>query len=251
MGTALLHNRVISTSGGLPNFTYSGEHALVEEDGGWKVRFLTSGTLTLNKKATVDIFCVGGGGGGNKNMNSGGGGGGGYTATKENVILNAGEYVITVGAGGNAASPGGETSFADVLAVNGGLQGTTNAGGNGGSGGGSGSNGSTTNGGSGGYDGSDGESMGSSDIGGTGQKSTTREFGEDNGTLYAGGGGGGAMSNSKSAGVGGDGGGGDGGKMNDSATSGEPNTGGGGGGSRNGSAGAGGSGIVIIRNARG
>lgn len=250
MATALLHNRVINTGGGLPDFTYSGEHALVEEDGGWKIRFLTSGTLTLNKKATVDIFCVGGGGGGYKHTNAGGGGGGGYTITKRKISLNAGEYVITIGDGGAATAAGGQTSFSDIAFADGGLPGSTNAGGNGGSGGGSAGDGMTTKGGDGGYDGSDGESMGTDDIGGTGQKTTTREFGEDAGTLYAGGGGGGGMTINYNPGSGGAGGGGNGARQMNNATSGETNTGGGGGGSRNGAAGAGGSGIVIIRNAR-
>lgn len=254
MGTALLHNRVINKNVGLPDYTYSGEHALAEEDGGWKIRFLTSGTLKMNKKTTVDIFCVGGGGGGGKS-NYGGGGGGGYTTTEKNVELVAGaEYVVTVGLGGNAsmnltnvATDGGQSSFADIAAADGGLKGNGSNGGAGGSGGGGGSNGST--GVSGGSDGSDGSSR--TGAGGAGQGTTTREFGEENGTLYAGGGGGGAMSNG-TPGAGGAGGGGAGGTGNNpAAQNGEPNTGGGGGGARSTASGAGGSGIVIIRNARG
>lgn len=81
--------------------------------------------------------------------------------------------------------------------------------------------------------------------GGTGQGTTTREFGESTGNLYAGGGGGGYDGG---AGIGGAGGGGNGGDEN--ATPGQENSGGGGGGNDSEPGANGGSGIVIIRNAR-
>lgn len=94
-------------------------------------------------------------------------------------------------------------------------------------------------------------------VGGRGQGTTTREFGEATGDLYAGGGGGYSPSGvARSSGGAGGGGRGGVGNANSGYTPGEngqPNTGGGGGG-RSGDGtgrGLGGSGIVIIRNARG
>ena len=129
-------------------------------------------------------------------------------------------------------------------------------GGNGGSGGG-GSNNANGAAGSGGSNGSNGfASAGGSGTsptnGGIGQGSTTREFGEAGGTLYAGGGGGG-FGNSDAGRAGGAGGGGTGGGWSGPpATNGQPNTGGGAGGNGHltGVIAAGGSGIVIIRNHR-
>ena len=174
----------------------------------------------------VDLFLVGGGGSGRYS-----GGGGGYTQTirKVPITLNNG-YVITIGSGGNADENGGSSS-AFGYSVSGGKTGYYD-GGAGGSGGGSvfrkqelapaetgGSDGS--NGGAGQYN------------GGVGQGRTTREFGEATGKLYAGGAGGGGA----------------GGRMGSEGSTGEANTGGGGGGT-SGLHFAGGSGIVIIRNAR-
>ena len=243
-----------------PSYTYTGESALVEDEGGWKIRFLTSGKLTLDKPTKVDIFAVGGGGSGGAYSYGAGGGGGGYTGLVTNVELTAGqEYTITIGAGGSNSSPnyygdGGASSFGGYLTANGGLYPRSSgaAGGNGGSGGGAGaySAGAIT-----GAGGSDGSSSS-----GTGQGTTTREFHEPTGALYAGGGGGCAGSSRVGeGGEGGEGGGGKGGKRNGYAgKAGEANTGGGGGGGMqytsddvNVGVGRGGSGIVIIRNARG
>ena len=49
-----------------PEISYTGTYALLDDgDGNWRIRFLTSGTLTFVKQnATVDVFCVGGGGAG-------------------------------------------------------------------------------------------------------------------------------------------------------------------------------------------
>ena len=238
----------------LPTFTYTGSYETVDEgDDNWKIRFLTSGTLTLESGATVDIFAVGGGGGGSAGNSSapyaGGGGGGGYTATIKGVsLIKDTEYVVTIGAGGSGA--GGASSFANNVTANGGGASSGWRGGSGGSGGGSGTYNSYSSAGAGGSNGGNG--LGTSDYVGEGQVTTTREFGEEDGTLYAGGGGGGSASASSRAG--GSGGGGKGGGANNSSsgiapTSGTANTGGGGGGGYTASA-AGGSGIVIIRNAR-
>ena len=80
----------------VPSFTYTGSYQVVDDNdnvisspstyiGNWKIRFLTSGTLTFSNStgldSGIDIFVVGGGGtgarGGEYIMQSRGGGGGG------------------------------------------------------------------------------------------------------------------------------------------------------------------------------
>ena len=196
---------------------------------------------------------MGGGGAGNGYGSSdvGAGGGGGYTKTLTKIILQQGtSYPITIGAGGAHSTSstshlglGGGNTTAFGATVNGGQPTTSvGAGGNGGSGGG----GTTKQGGS---DGSNGLSSGAY-IGGKGQGTTTREFGEPSGKLYAAGGGGGISDNTTIGVAGGDGGGGMGGTYAVNGHDGEANTGSGGGGkgsNRNLYAGSGGSGIVCIR----
>lgn len=240
----------------IPAFTFTGVSQLIQESGGWKIKFLTSGTLTLLRKVTLDVFCVGGGGGGYTGSNSaGGGGGGGYTNTGYGIDAEAGTYEITIGNGAvhDSGEQGGTTSAFNVLALGGYTATSSGTGANGGSGGGAaGSTGTNNVGGSDGSDGGDFVGSSTTRKGGAGQNATTREFGETTGDLYAGGGGGSSSQGSVS---GGDGGGGNGGgSASASATNGEANTGGGGGGyyrsSGSETAGDGGSGIVIIRNAR-
>lgn len=229
----------------IPEFTYSGDYKIVNDSDSeisnavknWKIRFLTSGTLTftaLNGAADgIDVFCVGGGGNGSAHYNGGSGGAGGYTTTKKGVPVEKNyQYAITIG------GATGKSSAFDVVAKGGesGIYGSeyTVVGGSGGSGGGADA--------AGGSDGSDGGGT-SWYYGGKGQGTTTREFGESGATLYAGGGGGGPN-------AGGSGGGGAGASTWGEAKSGTANTGGGGGGVNEGTNGTGGSGIVIIRNAR-
>ena len=250
----------------VPEFTYTGDYEIVQDDdtpiedvssysGDWKIRFLTSGDLTVTDLhgATdgVDLFLVGGGGSGNKSQNdtgawsTGAGGGGGYTKTVNGLELAVETpYSIVIGAGGSVSDSGadGGSSTAFDYSANGGEGGSGWRGGNGGSGGG-GAGGVSAAG------GSDGGN-GGGNAPGIGQGTTTREFGEASGTLYAGGGGGGGDSSGDGGGAGGAGGGGS------ASVAGTVNTGGGGGGTLNGyeswqwKGGAGGSGIVIIRNAR-
>ena len=239
----------------LPGFTYTGQYSTeLRADWGWVIRFKTSGTLTItDRNRKVDVFLVGGGGGGAQNWYSSdanqGGGGGGYTAMQTGIPAQAGTaYSIVIGAGGSAGgSTGGTggTSSAFGLSASGGKGGTKSGscgtGGAGGSGGGNG--------------GQNGGSNGSS-AGGTGAGVSTYEFRTAGWPLYAGGGGGGRS-------AGGAGGGGDGGYrlINGEYTSrpgknGTANTGGGGGGAGpqgndpdgEHPGGAGGSGIVCIRN---
>lgn len=246
--------------------------------GNWRIKFLESGTLKTSypEKNSIDVFVVGGGGGGGSEggtTNGGCGGGGGYTKTYKSLELNAGEeQYIKVGAGGTGGTgsggTAGEQSYfgSTTYAANGGgfgcQMGSCNSGcgGSGGSGGGCGgmSSGEAPSAGSGGTNGTSGKSNVSWSTAGSGQGTTTREFGEATGDLYAGGGSGGQWMYLKWPNpiAGGAGGGGAGGGNNSAAQSGTPNTGGGGGGGTptysttgiSNSGGNGGSGIVIIRN---
>lgn len=196
-------------SGGIPDFTYTGQCTIKDDgDNNWRIAFITSGTLALEKSLTVDIFCCGAGGGGGLSTTNwsdanvtAGGGGGGYTATIRRVVLQPGDYAVTVGAGGAEATAGGASSFGPHITARGGNAGegyykdaTGGVGGAGGSGGGAGAAGGSPtlrNGMNGGSNGSDGGSQ-SNCVGGAGQGSNTWEFGEEGTELYSGGGGGGA-----------------------------------------------------------
>ena len=245
----------------IPEFTYTGDYEIVNDSdepitvsqGNWKIRFLTSGTLTFTNlngaEGGIDVFLVGGGGGTKWSVGGkihSGGAGGGYTQTGKAIPVTTNTpYTIDIGSGGIGAADGGTTS-AFGLSSGGGGHPTGSDGAAGGSGGGGyvHANSSGTSGaGNGGSDGSDGiaASSGGGD-GGKGQGTTTREFGEENGKLYAGGGAG-ASNKSGVSPVGGAGGGGNMGS--DGAT----NTGGGAGNAINGTH-NGGSGIVVVRNAR-
>lgn len=285
----------------IPEFTYSGSYQIVDDNdnvisnvdsytGNWKIRFLSSGTLTFTNLHSaskgIDVFLVGGGGNGGRSYggfqagrwgyaSGGGGGGGGYRTTKRGVSVTTTSYSISVGgartkstAFGYTANPGanGSGGFANLADCEGGP-----AGGSGGAAGGRGGVNicSPYNGASGGC-----------------------EFDDCNfsSNRYGGGGGGGHghngevsyTSGSKDPGIGtpGNGGAGGGGTGNNqyrnaNTHNGQANTGGGGGGasfvydrytagsncwSSNGcfdvsrtteyAAGTGGSGIVIIRNKR-
>jgi len=193
----------------------------------------------------IEVFCVGAGGG----TRSRGGAGGGYTETgfvKPKPTQKT--YDVIVGQG--VAGLDGEPSSALGIEAAGGNITVGNGGSEGGSGGGAGTGGggcNSYNGAGGGSDGGNGgDAFGAN--GGIGQGTTTREFGEASGTLYAGGGGGSVCSDSRSPGTGGAGGGGNA----SNTTVGSPGTdglGGGAGGSRTsgGNLVRGGNGIVIIR----
>lgn len=255
----------------MPKFTYTGQYN-VRDDG--VVELLTSGTITFLIPAVIDLFMVGGGSGGRSSNTSAsfgcGGGAGGYTQTvrKFKTVANNG-YTVTIGAGGSPGNPGGSTSFGtfnvDGGSITPGDPSHIASGYSGGSGGGGGVS-KNSGYGAGGSDGANGEQGYSSSktvSGGNGQNSTTREFGEPTGKLYAGGGGGGRYLRSQSPvlSMGGSGGGGTGGWcgggiVTKAATAGGANTGGGGGGGAannsssyvNGA--SGGSGIVCFRAAK-
>lgn len=272
-----------ATAGGASNaklqFIYTGDWTK-RTDGVVELR--STGTLVFLEPAVIDLFLVGGGGAGGRVYqpdNGGGGGGGGYTRTLRRVSV-AGGYSVVIGNGAVAstdqsmgATQGGASSFGNSASVDGGYSATTNYGGgsvyatmmsgaNGGSGGGGGMTGSAivAGYGLGGSDGADGGHGSYSDtVGGTGQGTTTREFGESTGKLYAGGGGGGnSGKSSDTVFAGGEGGGGDGANLRSHGTAGiggDNTGGGGGGGGYSGSfsygtpGGNGGSGIVCFRDA--
>lgn len=228
----------------IPEFTYTGDYEIVNDSDepitvsqdNWKIRFLTSGTLTFTNlngaENGIDVFLVGGGGNG-ETIRGARGGGGGYTKTVKGVsIAIATPYTVTIGASSGTSSAFGASA-----------NGASGADGGSGGGGGGSSSGTSGNGGSNGGNGT----AGNVSNGGTGQGTTTREFGESTGKLYSGGGGGSAAY----AGAAGDSTAGAGANFGGAAKNGVANTGGGGGGAYAGTAGRGGSGIAIIRNARG
>lgn len=265
-------------AGGKPKlkFTYTGDY-VVRKDGVVELR--NSGTLVFLEPAVIDIFMVGGGGKGGRCVTTlspayytaCGGGGGGYTRTIKRLTVQ-GSYEISIGAGSITANvDGGSTAWGSAYTVVGGKSSselpsapvTASKGSQGGSGGGGGVI-SNSDYGTGGSDGNDGEQGYQGYIaGGTGQGSTTREFGEATGKLYAGGGGGGRYMSSQTpiVSMGGPGGGGAGGWAGSTSgqlqapTAGGANTGGGGGGAAANyeggmQGGSGGSGIVCFREAQ-
>ena len=252
---------VYSSGGGGGDFqlpTFSGSSSIFGDATEGRIELYESGTLVLFP-GNYDVFLVGGGGNGGGN-NSGGAGGGHTTTISSVSIPDRTEIDIIVGAGGSASSFRSSGLSLNYTA-DAGSTATTFAGATGGSGGGGAGGSNSGDGGAGGSDGGNGSSGVSGGAGGAGQGSTTRMFGEDGATIYAGGGGGpGKYYSSASCGeggLGGSGGGGRGGGENgtyhnyQAGASGTPNTGGGAGGTL-GLAGyntpaSGGSGIVIIR----
>ena len=166
-----------------------GTYQVLDDGGGnWRIKFLSSGTFTPLKDMVIDAFLVGGGGASASNYC--GYGGAGYTTTVRSVVVAANTaYPIVVGAAGTqtyTVQSDGGTSSAFSAVANGGHHSVSGdktrkkTGANGGSGGG----GQYADGGTDGSDGATGDTAG-----GKGQGTTTREFGEADGDLYASGGG--------------------------------------------------------------
>lgn len=207
-------------------------------------RNVGNSTFTVSKSGEIDVFLVGGGAGGSTGRS---GGGGGYTNTVKGIFVSAGNYTISVGAGGAINGVGGTSSAFGVNAAGG-------NGMNGGSGGGAGTGGSGCGSRVPGRGGSNGQDAGlSSDgiAGGSGQGFTTAEFGEPGSTIYAGGGAGSTCSAAQIV-LGSESGGGASNTLPNSANaeSGVDGLGGGGGGADGSRAyvpGTGGLGIVIVR----
>lgn len=243
-----------------PKYEYTGEHQLIKgENYNWKIKFLTSGILTwLSADTEIDLFLVGGGASGSSTC----GGSGGFTKTIKKIKLTKDKKItIEIGSGGNISSgiSGGTTKF-DSYSAEGGTQASGGCGGGGNVRDTSGKTSQAGNGGSNGSDGTKGTGGDTQYNGSKGQGSTTREFGEESGDLYASGGGGGATTVIKGTSVsGGYGGPGEpvlaknaptwenGPEKNAGGTAGGGYGGGGGGGA---SPGNGAPGIAIIRNTR-
>ena len=177
-GIVIIRNHASSWTTGGVSYTYTGDSEFISDGGdNWRIKFLTSGTLTFSSLGTassgIDLFLVGGGSAE---------GGGGYTATHKGLSIAKGtSYSIVVGSGGTSSSVNGGTSSGFGKSVNGG-QGKDGGSGAGGSG-------YVNDGATGGSNGGNGGLGGDNWTGGTGQGTTTREFGESSGALYAGGGG--------------------------------------------------------------
>lgn len=262
---------------------YTGDCSIHDDgNGNWRIKFLTSGILTLKRNITIDLFLVGGGGGGSiggparfgctaaGECYGGGAGGGGYTNTYLNQSIESGTYDLVIGSGGAAANDGKLSYFGNSSKyfANGGKKGNGRTGGAGGSGGGGGGGWnciiynpdwgvceSATN-----YGGGTGGKYGNS--GNKGNPATAKYYG---GGLAGGAGGLGQYSstgqttcefnegtisacNTNVTAYGAGGAGGQSGKVSAAGTK---NTGDGGGGGGSSAAGtAGGSGIIIIRNKR-
>lgn len=219
------------------DFTWDGGdntcQVIDEGSGNWQMRLLSSGNLKFLSNRLVDVFLVGGGGSGaTVDRNSYVdlyGGGSGYTKTVKSIVLVADTaYPVVVGAGATAANKQAGTSSAFGASAAGGFSGgeSNPSAGCGGSGGADGY-GNYTNVSyyAGGTDGADGASNT-----GSGQGTTTREFGEPTGALYSTGG--------------------SSGSSNHGIIAPSPNTGDGGGAIYSSTKFSGASGIVIIRNHR-
>jgi len=245
------------------------------EEGNWELAILSSGNLNFsNINTDIDIFLVGGGGGGgggwfntsNYYRGGGGGGAGGYITTKTGVSVEKNiPYYIQIGTGGaggvghstNGGTGGNTTAFDQNAAGGTGgnsaleFKGETQTGG-------------TGEGGAGGAN-SSGYTNFAGATGGNGKYAFDSSISlYQSGIMYGAGGGGGSNYYTTDGGgaAGGITGGGAGGNMNSNvAGSGQVNTGAGGGGgsalgsgggpvNSGGAGGTGGSGIVIIRNAR-
>lgn len=221
-----------------PVFSYTGQHeVLYEANYGWQIKFLSSGTFTFSKLGNaaggIDLFLMGGGGSGGYGdlFYAGGGGKQGTAKTIRGIIPQIQtEYIIEIGEGGTHSTPSGDSSAFGYVAE-------------------------------GGANGANGTSAGVK-----GQNSTVREFDSENGQPLGGNGGNGGGSTADfiliDPGAGGEPFGGAGGSYGNSyttpghGTAAAANTGAGGGGgggctySASTHGANGGSGIVIIRNAR-
>lgn len=126
----------------LPTFTYTGTYEIVDDSnntitnissyvGNWKIRFLSSGTLTFSNlgcaKDGIDTFIVGGGGAGAIGSNyvaqdtrGGGGGGGGAAITVSRLTVSTStSYSIVVGGSTENSSFGaGNTAYFTALGGN-------------------------------------------------------------------------------------------------------------------------------------
>lgn len=155
-------------------YTYTSKNtgSVLSMDGSkWKIKFTQSGTfkpIKVSGTGAIQVFAVGGGGGG---VGSGGGGGG-YTTTGSSTIFKSTTYSVIIG--GQA-----EASLGFGVQASGGGNSSGPNGGSGGSGGDG--HGKCTR----ASNGANGANYNSTQLGGSGQGSTTREFSESSGWLYS------------------------------------------------------------------
>ena len=123
----------------LPNFTYTGSYEIVDDDdnvihdianyvGNWKIRFLSSGSLTFTDLECaadgIDAFIVGGGGSGaagspykaQDSVNSGGGGGGAAITVSKLSVSTGTSYSIVVASKSNSSFGVNGTAYFTALA---------------------------------------------------------------------------------------------------------------------------------------
>lgn len=106
ISTDLVDNTISATGG---TITYYGLYTVHT--------FTSSGTFTVTGSGHVEYLIGGGGGtGGSAIIEGGGGGGAGDVKVGSNMLLNAGDYPVVVGAVGN---PGGNSSFNSITATGG------------------------------------------------------------------------------------------------------------------------------------
>lgn len=100
----------------VPDFTYTGEYQLLNEDGGnWKLYLITSGTFNSNVDMLVDICLIGGGQAGQRSnyVTPGTCGNPGSLLTNKNIVIQAGmQYQVNIGSGGGITTAIGSFGLA-------------------------------------------------------------------------------------------------------------------------------------------
>ena len=128
-GGVIVARRMGGAKGAFPDFIYSGACTIVDTgvtSKRWVLALTGSGKFTLNKKTNAIIQIQGGGGGsGAGNAETTGSDGADGESKSLTTTLEAGEYLVEIGAGGDrgvdaAGTAGGMTSFAEMLTANGG-----------------------------------------------------------------------------------------------------------------------------------
>lgn len=116
---------------------YAESGGTIVESGGYRIHTIEGNTtFVLSSPGSIEYLLVAGGGGGSpstgNNYATAGGGAGGYISGFL-TLNNIGDYVVTVGQGGNYGSNGSNTTFNSFTAIGGGA-GTGSTGNSGGSG---------------------------------------------------------------------------------------------------------------------
>lgn len=131
-GGVIVARRMGGAKGAFPDFIYNGACTIVDTgvtSKRWVLALTGSGKFTLNKKTNAIIQIQGGGGGsGAGNAETTGSDGADGESKSLTTALEAGEYMVEIGAGGDrgvdaAGTAGGMTAFAGMLTANGGAGG--------------------------------------------------------------------------------------------------------------------------------